>query len=106
MRQWTRFVTVHTKTCAAIVVLITVALGSGLPRLGFDIQPNATITTDNQASRDLARLKLVFGPDDNDLVVMVEGDRLLEWENIQALRELRDQIRAIPEIEHVSHVTR
>ncbi len=104
MRQWTRFVTAHPKACATIAILVTLVLGSGLTRLGFDIQPNATITSDNQASRDLARLKSVFGPDDNDLVVMVESKRLLEWDQLQAMRELRDRIRALPEVEHVSSI--
>ncbi len=104
MRRWTRFVSVYPKTCAAIAALITLVFGAGLPQLGFDIQPNSTITSDNQASRDLSQLISFFGPDDNDLVVMVEGDQLLEWDNLQALRVLRDQIRSLPEIESVASI--
>ncbi len=102
MQKWARLVTAHPKACALVAVVLTLVLGAGLPRLGFDVRPNATITSDNQASRDLEVLTSRFGADDNDVVVMVEGRGLLEWENLQALRQLRDQIREIPEVETVA----
>jgi predicted RND superfamily exporter protein len=104
MRYWGRLVTVYPKPCAVIVLLLTIGLGAGLPRIGFDVQPGATIASDNQASRDLEQLVTQFGPDDNDLVVMVEGDDLLTWENLQELRRLRDQIRAIAEVQLVTSI--
>jgi len=85
-------------------VIVTVILSAGLPRIGFDMHPNATFASDNQASRNLDRLHAIFGPDDNDMVVLIEGDDLLEWESLRSLRKFRDQIRSIEGVKFVASI--
>ena len=104
IRLFARLLTSRPGLVLGFAVVVTLALATGLPRLGFDMHPNATFGSDNQASKNLNRLHSIFGPDDNDLVVLVEGDGLLEWESLQSLRKFRDQIRSIDEVEFVASI--
>jgi predicted RND superfamily exporter protein len=98
MRCWAQFVSKRPAVCSAVALLITIVFAAALPRIGFDIRPNATFLSDNQASRDLARLHDVFGPDDNDVVLMVESPTLLQWETLEAVRGLQRRLEAIPDV--------
>ena len=104
MRLWARLVTVHPNICLLVAVAITILLGLGLPKLGFDIRPNATITSDNKPTHDLNQLKETFGPDDNDIVIMIDGADLLSPGKLEALREFRDAIQSIDQVQHVVSV--
>lgn len=104
MRHWARFLTAKPLACGIIALLLTSVAVLGLPRLGFDIRPNSTTASQNQASTDLENLKANFGADDNDIVLIASGDDLLSWPHLQAYRQLRDQIRAIEDVQHVGSV--
>ena len=104
MRYWARLIIPCPRLCAIITVLLTLLLGAGLGRIGFDVEPSATFTGENQVSRDLSRLHEDFGRDDNDIVLMISGDHLLEWESLQRTKEFRDQIASLPTVDHVASV--
>ena len=104
MRIWARLIIACPRLCAVIIVLMTLVLGAGLGQVGFDAEPSAAYTGDNQASRDLTRLHEDFGRDDNDVVLMIHGDKLLEWESLQQIKEFRDQVEEIPTVSHVASV--
>ncbi len=104
MMLWAQLMVKHRRTCMVVSVLLTLLSAACLPRLNFDIRPNSTFQAENKASRDLERLHTIFGPDDNDIVVMLTGDTLLEPNSLAAMRTLCDQIRDIPEVESVSSI--
>lgn len=104
MRRYAGLLTTRPWIGLASALLVTAVLAAGLPRIGFDMNPNETFQASNQASENLSRLHAVFGPDDNDVVVIVEGEGLLEWESLQALRRFRDAIESIPGVEWVGSI--
>ena len=104
IRRYARFISGNPALGFAGAIVVSSILALGLPRLGFDMHPNAAFASDNQASQNLDRLHRVFGPDDNDMVVLVEGDGLLEPHSLQALRTFRDQIRTIQEVKFVASI--
>ncbi len=101
---WAKLLEQHQGTCLLVAILLTLLMSAWLPGLRFDTSPNATFVSDNQVSRDLDRLHATFGPDDNDIVVMLTGESLLEPASLTAMRTLRDQVRAIPQVESVSSI--
>lgn len=98
MRLFAKLLSSHPAFGFGFAVVVTVILAAGLPRLGFDMHPNEAFTSDNQASKNLDRLHSIFGPDDNDMVVLVEGDGLLEPSSLEAIRKFRDQVDQIEEV--------
>ncbi|MGI9471645.1 MAG: efflux RND transporter permease subunit [Rubripirellula sp.] len=90
------------KWSAAFVSLVTLLALAGFAQLSFDVSPNAVFTSENQTSRELDRLYADFGHDDNDIVVVLEGDDFFTVDKLNQLRELRDQLRAVPEVEGVA----
>ncbi len=104
IRRYAKFISGNPGLGFTVAIVVSSILAVGLPRLGFDMHPNAAFASDNQASQNLDRLHRVFGPDDNDMVVLVEGEGLLEPESLQALRTLRDQIRSIDDVKFVASI--
>lgn len=66
------------------------------------MQPNATFASENQASKNLDRLHSIFGPDDNDIVILVESDHLLEPDSLAALRTFRDRAEQIDDVQFIA----
>ncbi len=104
MRPFARLLSAHPALGFGFAVIFTLIFVAGLPRLGFDMHPNEAFASDNLASTNLARLHEVFGPDDNDLLVIIDGDGLLEWDSLQSLRRFRDQIRSIDDVRLVASI--
>jgi len=104
IRYYARLLCTRPAVGIGFALAVTIALAAGLPRIGFDMNPNSTFSADNEASENLSRLHAVFGPDDNDVVVIIEGDALLEWENLQALRQFRDAVESIEGVELVGSI--
>ncbi len=104
VRVWSRVIVEHPRLWAVFTILMTVMLGAGLRRLQFDIRPNAVFSAVNQVSRDLDDFHERFGPDDNDLLIMIEGEDLFELETLLRIRRLRDQLREINGIAHVASI--
>ena len=94
----------HWRWTAALVAIWTFIALFGLARLSFDVSPNAVFKSDNQTSRDLDQLYTDFGHDDNEIVVIVEGEDFFQREKIDQLRIFRDRLRAIPDVERVASV--
>ncbi len=104
IRRFARVITGNPALGFGVALAVSLVLTAGLPRLGFDMHPNATFASGNQASKNLDELHRVFGPDDNDMIVLVEGDGLLEPDSLEALRKFRDQIRTIEDIKFVASI--
>lgn len=97
-------VVAHWRLSAVLVGIGTVLGFAGLMQLSFDVSPNAVFASENQTSRDLDQLYADFGHDDNDIVVVLEGDSLFRPDSLRGLRDLRDQLRLIDDVEGVSSV--
>ncbi len=104
MRLLARLLSGHPAVGLGFAVVVTAVLSLGLPRLGFDMRPNEAFATENQASRNLDRLHSIFGADDNDMLLLVEGDGLLQWESLESLRKFRDQVEAIEGVKFVASI--
>ena len=104
MRLWARITAGYPIPFLLLIVLITAALGSGFRFLRFDTSPNAVFASSDQSSQRLAELHRVFGPDDNDLLLMIEGDELLSHESLAHLRSLRDDLRQVHGVAGVASV--
>ncbi|MEZ6087173.1 MAG: MMPL family transporter [Pirellulaceae bacterium] len=104
MRYWARVAIWHPGYLLSLVVLITLACGAGFAKLRFDTSPNAVFSSSDDSSQDLERLHQVFGPDDNDLLLMIEGSHLLEPEMMPKLRAFRDQMQQLEAVAGVASV--
>ena len=102
MRLFAKAIFGHPALVFSVVAAITVVLAAGLPRLGFDMHPNATFRSNNTVSQNLDRLHKIFGPDDNDIFVLLEGDGLLEPNSLEDLRRFRDQIEQTEGVKFVA----
>ncbi|TWT94498.1 efflux RND transporter permease subunit [Stieleria varia] len=104
IRHIARLVLACPKFWAIGSVITTLVMAVCMTQISFDIQPSATITSDNQTSRDLARFHDEYGRDDNDVVLLIEGDDLLQWNQLQQLRKLRDQLQELPGVQYVASI--
>ena len=89
------------KLIACLIVVGSVLAVWGLLRLSFDVAPNAVFMSDNVVSRRLERLYDDFGNEDNEIVIVLEGDSLLEPDGLAILRQYRDQLAAVPKVVRV-----
>ena len=89
------------KLIVCLIVVGSVLAVWGLLRLSFDVAPNAVFMSDNVVSRQLERLYDDFGHEDNEIVIVLEGDSLLEPDGLAILRQYRDQLAAVPKVVRV-----
>ncbi len=74
----------------------------GVVRLSFDVSPNDVFLSDNATSRQLEQLYATFGHEDNEIVIVLEGDSLFESGDLAKLRQYRDHLQKLPAIVSVS----
>ncbi|MGB1817941.1 MAG: hypothetical protein ACPHJ3_21410, partial [Rubripirellula sp.] len=74
----------------------------GVVKLSFDVSPNDVFLSDNATSRQLEQLYATFGHEDNEIVIVLEGDSLFESGDLAKLRQYRDQLQKLPTIVSVS----
>lgn len=104
MRIWARLTVGHPILFIGIMVAITAFCCVGLRRLRFDTSPNAVFSSNDDSNNQLHRLHAVFGPDDNDLLLMIQGDDLLAPVSIDRLRRLRDHLQSLDGVAAVASV--
>ena len=92
------------KPLLVMTTILTALALFQITRLTFDVQPDAIFSADNKTSRDLQQFHQLFGPDENDLVIMFEGSRLFEIKNHKRLHEFRNKLSTDPQIDHVASV--
>ena len=96
VRQW--------KLSAIVGLLLTVTALVHISRLTFDVQPDSIFSSENQTSKDLQRFHELFGPDENDLVILFEGDGLFTLENHQRLHGFRNKLSTDKRIDYVTSI--
>jgi len=64
----------------------------GVVKLSFDVSPNDVFLSDNATSRQLEQLYATFGHEDNEIVIVLEGDSLFESGDLAKLRQYRAQL--------------
>jgi predicted RND superfamily exporter protein len=90
-------------TAVAIFVLVATSLAiAGLPRLQFDDDPRSLIRVQNQELAELDAFHRDFGPDDQEIVLVIEGDDLFTPSAIHALRDLSAALKELGDVEAVA----
>lgn len=78
-------------------VLIGLRVQDGIP---VDFTPQALFMDEGEELERLTRIEAVFGREDNDVVLLVEGELATE-EGIEALRAVHQAVEALPTVERV-----
>jgi predicted RND superfamily exporter protein len=99
-----RFILDSWKLISCLIVAGSVFAFVGLLKLSFDVSPNDVFLSDNRASQQLQQLYRDFGHEDNEIVIVLEGDSLFEPDGLEQLRLYRDQLLELPKITSVSSI--
>lgn len=91
----------HPLVAVSLVIGVTVVALAGLPRLAFDDDPRAIIRATGPERERLDAYYADFGPDDQEIVLVIEGSDLFSPTAIAALHELSDAMRSEPDVESV-----
>ena len=99
-----RFMLDSWKLISCLIVAGSVFAFVGLLKLSFDVSPNDVFLSDNTASQQLEQLYRDFGHEDNEIVIVLEGDSLFDPDGLEQLRLYRDQLLELPEITSVGSI--
>jgi len=99
-----RFMLDSWKLISCLIISGSVVAFFGLLKLSFDVSPNDVFLSDNTASQRLEQLYRDFGHEDNEIVIVLEGEALFAPEGLEQLRLYRDQLVALPEITSVGSI--
>ena len=99
-----RFMLESWKLILCCIVAGSVFAFVGLLKLSFDVSPNDVFLSDNTASMQLEQLYRDFGHEDNEIVIVLEGDSLFEPDALEQLRLYRDQLLELPKITSVGSI--
>jgi len=90
------------KLISCLIVVGSIIACAGVARLSFDVSPNDVFMSDNATSKQLQQLYDDFGHEDNEIVIVLEGDSLFDPDGLDKLRQYRDQLADLPKIVSVS----
>ena len=90
----------HVRVVAVVVLVLTGAALAGLPRLAFDDDPRSMVRAQRTEFDQLEAFYTDFGPDDQDVLLLIEGD-LFSLPAQSALRNTMRALRSLPEVESV-----
>ncbi len=90
------------KLISCLIVAGTVLAFLGLSRLSFDVSPNDVFMSDNETSKQLEQLYEDFSHEDNEIVIVLEGDSLFDLDSLENLRQYRDRLDQLPAIVSVN----
>ena len=82
----------------AVLLSITLLALAGAFRIDYSDNPRDLFARDDDASRRLDELRASFGADDTQLVIMLQGERLLERDALNRLQRLVEKLRADDEL--------
>ncbi len=99
-----RFMLDSWKLITCLIIAGSVFAVVGLLKLSFDVSPNDVFLSDNTASQQLQQLYRDFGHEDNEIVIVLEGDSLFEPDGLEQLRLYRDQLVDLPKITRVGSI--
>ena len=86
------------KLISCLIVVGSLFALVGVLRLSFDVSPNDVFMSDNATSQQLQQLYDDFGHEDNEIVIVLEGDSLFQPDSLEKLRQYRDQLNELPQI--------
>lgn len=101
MKRLADFHRFHPMMVAIFVLVVTALAIAGLPRLQFDDDPRSLIRVKNQELAELDAFHRDFGPDDQEIVLVIEGD-LFTPSAIHALQDLSTALKELNEVESVA----
>ncbi len=77
------------------VALVSVVAAAGIAQLNFEDDPQNLYRQHNEDFAELERLEAEFGSFDDELLVLVAGERLFSHEGLSSFRALIDRLRQI-----------
>ena len=104
MYHVSRLILDHWKMISGLTVAGIVIACIGLLRLSFDVSPNDVFLSDNHVSQQLSRLYEDFGHEDNEIVIVLEGQSLLQQDGLEQLRAYRNQLLELPDVVSVGSI--
>lgn len=87
---------------AAATILISALAVAGIAQLDFNDRPRDIYLRADEASRFLQQTQDNFGADDNDILIVVQGNDLLSRESLRRINELVVDLESQPEIDVVN----
>ncbi len=98
------FFTAHQRSVAVVVAVVTVLAAWGTARVEFNDEPRTIFRRDDDEFARLEQMYADFGADDNDVLLVIDGERLFTGPNLAAIREMVRQVAALPGVERVNSI--
>ncbi len=89
---------------ALLLFILTVLSGCGLARVAYDDEPRSIFERNDEDFAFLRRMHSDFGADDNDVLLVIQGDELFTPRAQEGLREIVRRTAAIEGIDSVLSV--
>ncbi|MCA9212876.1 MAG: MMPL family transporter [Planctomycetales bacterium] len=104
MNLYAQLLVKYNTLATSIVALTTILAGIGLLWVRFEDEPGKVIERGGPEFARLQAMNRAFGPDDNDLLVVVDGDDLLSPRVLNAFRQALDEAKAVDGVKSVFSV--
>ena len=104
MPSWFECSVRRPKTVGALLVILTLVAAGGLTQLRFDDDYRSVFRSDGPDYRALEEITAIFGREDNDLVVVVDGPDVLAPESLAFIWDLHQAIAEVDSVESVYSV--
>ena len=101
MNLYARILVRHNRLAAACVICVTALAIVGAGFVQFEDEPGNVIERTGEEFERLQELNSNFGPDDNDLLLVIDGKELFTADSIRTLRKAIDQIAKVDGVESV-----
>ena len=93
------FVCTNRRPLAIALAFAAIAAGWGASSVEFDEQPRDVFARRGPAYQRLEQLFRDFGPDDNDVLIVIDAQELFTAESLSTLRLLADKLRNLDGVE-------
>jgi len=101
MNWYADFLCMHRRLLAVGVAVVTAVALFGAVRVRYEDEPRNALRRHGAEFDRLEELYRDFGPDDNDVLVVIDGDRLFTNESLSVIRTIVEQAREVDGVESV-----
>jgi predicted RND superfamily exporter protein len=101
MSWYAEFCYSHPRWIAVVLLFVTVVMGAGASQLEYDEEPRAVYRRPGREFERLERLLEDFGPDDADVLVVIEGEELFRADAIGRLQSMVQGMAALQGVKTV-----
>ncbi|MEZ6093206.1 MAG: MMPL family transporter [Pirellulaceae bacterium] len=94
----------HRFVCFATIGLICIVAAYFTSKVVIDDQPRELFQRNGQEIQTLEEMFRDFGPDDNHVLLVIDGDELFTPERISGFRDLSTTLNKLPSVLHVQSI--